>query len=126
MAQPINDLGTIQQRYTLPWPLRIMMAGACLVIIIAGLKAVAPILNGFLSAMLLALVLTPVARKLIRWRVPKPLAILITMLGVFIVAAFVIYLVSARCRSSRATCRNTTSAIWRSGTRSSASCRATA
>ena len=93
MAQPINEVGGIQQRYTLPWPLRIMMAGACLVIIIAGLKAVAPILSGFLAAMLLALVLTPVARKLVSWRVPKPVAILITMLGVFIGAAFVIYLV---------------------------------
>jgi predicted PurR-regulated permease PerM len=70
-----------------------LLAGACLVVIIAGLKAVAPILSGFLAAMLLALVLTPVARKLVHWRVPKALAILITMLGVFIGAALVIYLV---------------------------------
>ena len=93
MAQPVNELEGIQQRWTMPWPLRMLLAGACLVVIIAGLKAVAPILSGFLAAMLLALVLTPVARKLVHWRVPKPLAILITMLGVFIGAALVIYLV---------------------------------
>lgn len=93
MANRMNELDGIQQRWTLPWPLRILLAGACLVVIIAGLKAVAPILSGFLFAMLLALVLTPVARKLMRWRVPKPLAILITMLGVLIGAALVIYLV---------------------------------
>ena len=93
MAQPLNELEGIQQRWTMPWPLRMLLAGACLVVIIAGLKAVAPILSGFLAAMLLALVLTPVARKLVHWRVPKPLAILITMLGVFIGAALVIYLV---------------------------------
>ncbi len=93
MTNGMNDLDGIQQRWTLPWPLRILLAGACLVIIIAGLKVVAPILSGFLSAMLLALVLTPVARKLVRWRVPKALAILITMLGVFIGAALVVYLV---------------------------------
>lgn len=93
MAHPVNELEGIQQRWTLPWPLRMLLAGACLVIIVAGLKAVAPILSGFLAAMLLALVLTPVARKLMRWRVPKPIAILLTMLGVLIGAAFVIYLV---------------------------------
>jgi AI-2 transport protein TqsA len=93
MPQQVNELEGIQQRWTLPWPLRMLLAGACLVIIVAGLKAVAPILSGFLSAMLLALVLTPVARKLVRWRVPKPIAILLTMLAVLIGAALVIYLV---------------------------------
>ena len=93
MANGTNELDGIQPRWTLPWPLRMLLAGACLVIIIAGLKVVAPILSGFLFAMLLALVLTPVVRKLMRWRVPKPLAILITMFGVFIGAALLIYLV---------------------------------
>ena len=93
MAQHLNEVDGIQQRWTLPWPLRILMAGACLVIIVAGLKAVAPILSGFLFAMLLALVLTPIARMLIRWRVPEPLAIVLTMLMVFVGAALVIYLV---------------------------------
>ena len=93
MANGMNELDGIQPRWSLPWPLRLLLAGACLVVIIAGLKIVAPILSGFLFAMLLALVLTPVARKLMRWRVPKPIAILLTMLGVFIGAALVIYLV---------------------------------
>ena len=93
MANGTNERDGIQPRWTLPWPLRMLLAGACLVIIIAGLKVVAPILSGFLFAMLLALVLTPVARKLMSWRIPKPIAILITMLGVFIGGATVIYLV---------------------------------
>ena len=93
MAQPLNELEGAQQRWTLPWPLRMLLAGACVVVIVAGLKAVAPILSTFLFAMLLALVLTPIARMLMRWRVPKPLAITLTMLAVFVVAAMVIYLV---------------------------------
>jgi predicted PurR-regulated permease PerM len=93
MAEQLKEFEGIQQRWSLPWPLRVLMAASCIVIIVAGLKAVAPILSGFLAAMLLALVLTPIARKLVRLRVPKAIAILITMLGVFIVAAFVIYLV---------------------------------
>jgi predicted PurR-regulated permease PerM len=93
MANGMHEPDRVQPHWSLPWPLRLLLAGACLVIIIAGLKAVAPILSGFLFAMLLALVLTPVTRKLIRWRVPKALAILLTMLGVFIGAALVIYLV---------------------------------
>jgi predicted PurR-regulated permease PerM len=93
MAQPLNELEGAQQRWTLPWPLRMLLAAACVVIIVAGLKAVAPILSTFLFAMLLALVLTPIARFLMRWRVPRPLAIALTMLAVFVAAALVIYLV---------------------------------
>ena len=93
MASPLNESGGLQSRSILPWPLRLALGGACIVIIVAGLKAVAPILSGFLFAMLLALVLSPVTRLLIRWRVPRGLAILMTLLVVFVGGAAVILLV---------------------------------
>jgi AI-2 transport protein TqsA len=93
MANELNDFDGIQPRWSLPWPLRILLAGACIVVIVAGLKMVAPILSGFLFALLLALVLFPVTRALILWRVPRPLAIVLTLLVVFIGGAAVIFLV---------------------------------
>jgi predicted PurR-regulated permease PerM len=63
-------------------------------VIVAGLKMVAPILSGFLFAMLLALVLFPVTRALIRWRVPRALAIVLTLLVVFLGGAAVIFMVA--------------------------------
>jgi len=93
MAQPANELD-LQPRFSLPWPLRILLAGACIVVIVAGLKMVAPILSGFLFAMLLALVLFPVTRALIRWRVPRALAIVLTLLVVFLGGAAVIFMVA--------------------------------
>ena len=93
MAQPLNELES-PSTFSLPWPLRMLLAGACLVVIVAGLKLVAPILSGFLFAMLLALVLFPVTRALIRWRVPRALAILLTLLVVFVGGAAVIFLVA--------------------------------
>jgi predicted PurR-regulated permease PerM len=93
MAQPLNELEA-PPHFSLPWPLRILLAGACLVVIVAGLKLVAPILSGFLFAMLLALVLFPVTRALIRWRVPRALAILLTLLVVFVGGAAVIFMVA--------------------------------
>jgi predicted PurR-regulated permease PerM len=92
MAQPLNELEA--PHFSLPWPLRMLLAGACLVVIVAGLKLVAPILSGFLFAMLLALVLFPVTRALIRWRVPRALAILLTLLVVFVGGAAVIFMVA--------------------------------
>ena len=93
MAQPANELD-LQPRFSLPWPLRILLAGACIVVIVAGLKMVAPILSGFLFAMLLALVLFPVTRALIRWRVPRALAIVLTLLVVFLGGAALIFMVA--------------------------------
>ena len=81
-------------RWSLPWPLRILLAGACIVVIVAGLKMVAPILSGFLFAMLLSLVLFPVTRALILWGVPRALAIVLTLLVVFIGGAAVIFMVA--------------------------------
>jgi AI-2 transport protein TqsA len=88
-----NESGGLHPRSILPWPLRLALGGASIVVIVAGLKAVAPILSGFLFAMLLALVLSPVTRLLIRWRVPRGLAILMTLLVVFVGGAAVILLV---------------------------------
>lgn len=80
-------------RYTMPWPLRMGVAGASLVIIVAGIKAVAPIISTFLFAMLLALVLSPITRHLVRWKVPRVLAIILTLLIVLVGGAAVILLV---------------------------------
>ena len=87
----VNQLTAV--RYTMPWPLRIGVAGASVVIIVAGLKAVAPIISSFLFAMLLALMLSPVARRLMKWRVPRPLAIALTLLFVFVGGAAIILMV---------------------------------
>ena len=93
MPNLLTEAEAPQPHWSLPWPLRVAMAGACIVIIVAGLKAVAPILSGFLFAMLLALVLSPVTRMLIRWRVPRGIAIVLTLLLVFVGGAAVILLV---------------------------------
>ena len=62
-----------------------LLAGACLVVIVAGLKVVAPILSGFLFAMLLALVLAPGdAGRSSAGACRRALAILLTMLVVFV------------------------------------------
>lgn len=94
MTNNVNELDGIQSRWSLPWPLRILLAGACIVVIVAGLKLVAPILSGFLFSLLLALVLFPVTRALIGWRVPRALAIALSLLVVFIGGAMVIFMVA--------------------------------
>lgn len=77
----------------LHWPLRLLIAGACLVIIVAGLKAIAPILSVFLFALLLAMVLTPAMLWMMRRRVPRPVAITLTLLLVFVIGGGLLYLV---------------------------------
>lgn len=94
MADIPNEQGGLPPRWSLPWPLRILLAGACIVVIVAGLKVVAPILSGFLFAMLLSLVLFPVTRALILRGVPRALAIALTLLVVFVGGAAVIFMVA--------------------------------
>jgi AI-2 transport protein TqsA len=67
----------------LHWPLRLLIAAACLVIVVAGLRAIAPILSVFLFALLLAMVLSPAMLWMMRRRVPRWLAIVLTLLIVF-------------------------------------------
>ncbi len=78
----------------LPWPLRLLLAGACVVVIIAGLRAIAPILSSFLIGLLLAMVLAPVMLWLMRRGVPRGLSLLMVLALVFCVGGFVIYLLA--------------------------------
>ena len=64
--------------------LRILMGAACCVIILAGMKAIAPLLNMVLLAWLMAYSITPLPNWLMRKRVPSALAVLITLLLVVI------------------------------------------
>ncbi len=78
----------------LPWPLRLLLACACIVIVIAGLRAIAPILSSFIIGLLLAMVLAPLMLWLMRKGVPRALALLGVMLLVFCVGGFIIYLLA--------------------------------
>jgi AI-2 transport protein TqsA len=76
----------------LPQLLRLLIAGAWLVVIAAGIKAVAPILTIFLLALFLALMLSPIMLFLIRRGAPATLAVALTLLIVFVGGAAVIAL----------------------------------
>lgn len=77
----------------LPQLLRLLIAGACLVVIVAGIKAVAPILTTFLLALFLALILSPLMLFLVRRGASAGLAVALTLLIVFVGGAAVITLV---------------------------------
>ncbi len=62
--------------------LRFLVAAACVVVVIAGLRAAAPVILPFLIAVFLAVVNVPLMNWLVRMRVPKPLAGLLTILAV--------------------------------------------
>jgi AI-2 transport protein TqsA len=64
--------------------LRVLMGAACCVIILAGMKAIAPLLNMVLLAWLIAYSITPLPNWLMRKRVPSALAVLFTLLLVVI------------------------------------------
>jgi len=64
--------------------LRVLMGAACCVIILAGMKAIAPLLNMVLLAWLIAYSITPLPNWLMRKRVPSAVAVLITLLLVVI------------------------------------------
>ncbi|MES2306096.1 MAG: AI-2E family transporter [Gemmatimonadota bacterium] len=80
---------------SLPPLMRGLIAAACLVVILAGIKAVTPTLTPFLVALLLAQVLSPLMRFLMRHRVPRWLAVTLTLLIVFIGGAVVVGMVGA-------------------------------
>lgn len=82
------------QPHGLPWPLRLLLAGACIVIIVAGLKAIAPILSAFLIGLLLAMIFAPVMLWLVRRRVPRGVALLLVLVLVFLVGALITYMLA--------------------------------
>lgn len=60
--------------------IRFLVAAACLVVVVAGLRSAAPLILPFLVAVFLAIVSVPLMGWLQRWRVPRPLAVLGTVL----------------------------------------------
>ena len=54
--------------------IRFLIVAACVVVIIAGLRAAAPIILPFLIAVFLAVVNVPLMNWLMRNRVPKPVS----------------------------------------------------
>jgi len=65
-------------------PLRFLVAAACIVVIIAGLKAAASILTPFLLALLLAQSIRPFPDWLMRKRLSAGLSVLVTLLLVLV------------------------------------------
>lgn len=78
----------------LPWLLRLLLALASLVIVIAGVRTVAPVVSTFIVALLLAQVLTPLTLRLTRRRVPLAIAVTLTLLVAFGAIGAVITLVT--------------------------------
>lgn len=77
----------------LPPLLRMLIALACLVVIVAGIKVVAPILTTFLLALLLAQVMSPLLLFLMHRGLPRGVAVTVTLLLVLVGGAAVIALV---------------------------------
>jgi AI-2 transport protein TqsA len=71
--------------------MRLLVAAACFVVIIAGVRAVASVLNNVLMALLLAQVMAPVAGLLVRRGLKAPIAVALTVATVlvFVVAVSV-------------------------------------
>ncbi|MFL5507808.1 MAG: AI-2E family transporter [Gemmatimonadales bacterium] len=65
-------------------PTRLLLAAACLVVILAGVRAVAPVLNNVLMALLLALVMAPIARLLVQRGLRPVAAVSLTVLSVLV------------------------------------------
>lgn len=86
-----TDLTDRHAPSTLPWLLRVLIAVAALIIIVAGVRVVAPVLSSFLVALLLAQVLIPITLSLMRRGVPRAIAVTLTMLLVIGGGAAVVY-----------------------------------
>jgi len=74
--------------------LRFLIAAACIVVVIAGLRAAAALILPFLIAVFLAVVNVPLMNWLVRMRVPKPLAVLLTILTVASVIGILVALLA--------------------------------
>ena len=70
--------------------LRVLLGGACLVVIIAGLKATAPVLNIFMLAIVISQSLAPLTEFLMKRKVPPVWAALISVVLVLVIGVIVI------------------------------------
>ena len=66
-----------------------LLAGASIVIILAGVREIAPVLNIFLVALLLAVAVSPVLTWQLRRGWPKPISLALTILIVIVIMGFV-------------------------------------
>jgi AI-2 transport protein TqsA len=73
---------------------RVLIIGASLVIIIAGMRAAAPVLLPFALALFLAILSLPLLGWLRERRVPAPIAVVVTLLANAFVIAGLIFIVS--------------------------------
>jgi predicted PurR-regulated permease PerM len=64
--------------------LRVVIVGASLAVIVAGLKFSAPILSPILFSLFLAVLCLPILRRLQKWSIPNWLALLVILLGLVI------------------------------------------
>jgi predicted PurR-regulated permease PerM len=64
--------------------LPVLIAAACIVVIVAGMKAAAPLLNNIFLAWLLAYSISPLPHWLMKKRIPTALAVLLTILIVVV------------------------------------------
>ena len=76
---------------SLPWLLRVLVAVAALIVIVAGVRAVAPVLSSFLVALLLAQVLIPLTLQLMRAGVPRAVAVTLTIAVILVGGAAIVY-----------------------------------
>ncbi len=70
--------------------LRVLLGGACLVVIIAGLKATAPVLNIFMLAIVISQSLAPLTEFLMKRKVPPVWAALISVVLVLVIGVVII------------------------------------
>ena len=75
--------------------LRFLLAGASVVVIIAGLRTAAPIILPFLIAVFLAIVNVPLMNWLMRQRVPKFAAVILTVLMAVSIVGVLVALMAA-------------------------------
>jgi len=83
VTRPAADASALTNTHWSP-PIRLLVAGACLVVILAGVRAVAPVLNNVLMALLLAQVMAPIARLLVLRGVRPMLAVAATVTSVLV------------------------------------------
>lgn len=78
MLAPVLQPPNLNKRGPLPW----LLGGACVVLIIAGMRAASGILNPMLMAGFLALLLQPLTAKLRKWGVAGGLAVTFVVIAV--------------------------------------------
>lgn len=70
-----------------------LIAGACLVVLAAGLHQIASLINPFLLALLLAFAILPLTNWMIRIRIPKIWAVILTFILLLVIGTLVSILV---------------------------------